>query len=69
MAARMKHLGAMAVVVTGAGRVRDVTELNSLGLPVDSYPSVSNMFLWLQSDLGPNNLDGGHKCRSQALCH
>jgi len=44
MAARMKYIGASAVVVTGAGRVRDVTELNSLGLPVDSNLSASNMF-------------------------
>ena len=40
MGARMKYLGASAVVVTGAGRVRDVTELNTIALPVDSSPSV-----------------------------
>ena len=34
MAARMKYLGAKAVIVTGAGRVRDMNELNSLALPV-----------------------------------
>ncbi|KAI9879561.1 MAG: hypothetical protein M1830_008095, partial [Pleopsidium flavum] len=34
MAARMKYLGAKAIVVTGEGRVRDVTELRSLGLPI-----------------------------------
>jgi len=39
MAARMKYLGAKAVVVTGGGRVRDVTELKSLGLPVGSPSS------------------------------
>lgn len=34
MAARMKFLGAKAVVVGGSGRVRDITELKRLGLPV-----------------------------------
>ncbi len=40
MAARMKFLGAKAVVVAGAGRVRDINELNGLGFCVGFLDSV-----------------------------